>query len=377
MADQRKKSAEMESAIPTTMVMEEMPKPRETRLLIRGRYDQKGDRVTARTPAALPPMPYRAPANRLGLAKWLVSPSHPLTARVAINRYWQIYFGAGLVRTPEDFGAQGERPSHPELLDWLATEFLRTGWDVKAMQRLIVTSATYRQSSRTTPRLLARDPENRLLARAPRFRLPAELIRDQALAISGLLVPKIGGPSVKPYQPPGLWEELTFSLSPQTYEQDHGEALYRRSLYTFWKRTCPPPALQMFDAPEREFCTMRRSVTNTPLQALVLMNDPTYVEASRKLAERILIEAPASPHHRIKYAFRLAVARPPVVGEMKVLLSVLNRYRGAFRENQEAAMKLLRVGESNRDEKLDARELAAWTAVSSVILNLDETITKG
>jgi hypothetical protein len=375
----RKKNEELESAIPTTMVMEEMPKSRDTFILVRGQYDQKGAKVMPGTPSLLPPLPRGAGLDRLGLAKWLVDPSHPLTARVAVNRYWQMYFGTGLVKTAENFGTQGERPSHPELLDWLATEFIRTGWNVKAMQRLIVTSAAYRQSSRVTPQFLARDPENRLLARGPRFRLPAETIRDQALAISGLLVPKIGGPSVKPYQPAGLWEEISFGagFSAQTYQQDHGEALYRRSMYTFWKRTCPPPALQTFDAPEREFCMVRRSVTNTPLQALVLMNDPTYVEASRKLAERILTEAPASPYDRVKYAFRLALARPPTAAEIKVLLGVLNQQKVAFRESREAALKLLSVGESPRNEKLDVRELAAWTTVANVILNLDETITKG
>jgi hypothetical protein len=374
----KKKHTELENAIPNTMVMEEMGKPRDTFMLVRGEYDKKGAKVLAGTPAVLPRLSYPAPLNRLGLAKWLTDPSHPLTGRVAINRYWQSYFGVGLVKTSEDFGTQGERPSHPELLDWLATEFARTGWDVKAMQRLIVTSATYRQSSRVTPRLLEKDPENRLLARAPRLRLPAEFVRDMALAVSGLLVEKIGGPSVRPYHPPGLWEEIAFGggFTAQKYEQDHGEALYRRSMYTFWKRTCPPPSLQAFDAPEREFCVVRRSSTNTPLQALVLMNDPTYVEAARKFAERILTGATASPTARIEYAYRLALARPPKAEEMKVLLGVLNEQKAAFRKNGDAAVKLISVGESKRDEKLNPAELAAWTAVASVILNLDETITK-
>jgi hypothetical protein len=379
LGDCRKKSEALEKSIPTVMVMEEMSKPRDTFVLVRGQYDQKGPRVMPGVPALLPRLSYRTPLNRLGLATWLVDPSHPLTARVAVNRFWQMYFGTGLVKTAENFGTQGDRPSHPDLLDWLATEFIRTGWDIKTMQRLIVTSAAYRQSSRVTPALLARDPENRLLARGPRFRLPAEMVRDQALAISGLLVDKIGGPSVKPYQPPGLWEEISFGagFSAQTYEQDHGEALYRRSMYTFWKRTCPPPSLQTFDAPEREFCMVRRSVTNTPLQALVLMNDPTYVEAARKFAERILTEAPAAPYDRINYAFRLALARPPSAAETKVLLGVLNQQQAVFHENPDAAVKLLSVGESKRNEKLDTTELAAWAAVASMILNLDEAITKG
>jgi Protein of unknown function (DUF1553) len=289
-----------------------------------------------------------------------------------------MYFGTGIVRTAENFGTQGEPPSHPELLDWLATEFVRTGWDVKAMQRLIVTSATYRQRAGASTYLLQNDPENRLLARGPRFRLPAELIRDQALAISGLLVPKIGGPSVRPYQPPGLWEEIAFGggFSAQKYVQDHGESLYRRSMYTFWKRTCPPPELQTFDAPEREFCMVRRSVTNTPLQALVLMNDPTYVEASRKLAERILTDVAAVPKDRIRYAYRLVLDRLPTDEELRVLTSLYYEQLAAFRKDTAAATKLLGVGESPRNEKLGVPELAAWTTVASVLLNLDETITK-
>jgi hypothetical protein len=250
---------------------------------------------------------------------------------------------------------------------------------VKALQRLIVTSAAFRQSSRGTPRLREKDPENRLLARGPRVRLPAEFIRDQALAVSGLLVREIGGPSVRPYHPPGLWEEIAFGagFTAQKYEQDKGKALYRRSMYTFWKRTCPPPSLQAFDAPEREFCMVRRSVTNTPLQALVLMNDPTYVEAARKFAERILKEAPASPTSRITHAFRLALARRPKYRETAVLLRVLNEQLAAFRKDTAAAEKLLAVGESPRDAALATPELAAWTTVASVLLNLDETITNG
>jgi hypothetical protein len=353
-------------------------------MLIRGQYDQKGEKVTPALPAALTLPGQSAVAagdarrSRLDLAKWLVDPRHPLTARVAVNHYWQTYFGTGIVRSAENFGTQGEPPSHPELLDWLATEFVRTGWDVKAMQRLIVTSATYRQRSNVTSYLLQKDPENRLLARGPRFRLPAELIRDQALAISGLLVPKIGGPSVRPYHPAGLWEEIAFGgeFTAQKYVQDHGEALYRRSMYTFWKRTCPPPSLQAFDAPEREFCMVRRSVTNTPLQALVLMNDPTYVEASRKFAERVLTEVAAVPKDRIRYAYRLALDRAPTDDELRVLTNLFSAQLAAFRKDTAAATKLLTVGESPRNERLNVAELAAWTTVASVLLNLDETITK-
>jgi hypothetical protein len=273
---------------------------------------------------------------------------------------------------------QADRPTHPELLDWLATEFIRTGWDVKRMQRLIVTSAAYRQVSRASSELVRRDPENLLLARGPRFRLPAEFVRDQALAVSGLLVPKLGGPSVKPYQPPGLWEEISFGggFTAQKYEQDHGEALYRRSMYTFWKRTCPPPSLQTFDAPEREFCIVRRSVSNTPLQSLVLLNDPTYVESSRKFGERILTEVAALPKDRVRYAFRLALSRQPSDEEIRVLLAVYEDQLARYRKDPAAAKKLLSVGESPRNEKLDPAEHAAWTGVASLILNMDETITK-
>jgi mono/diheme cytochrome c family protein len=368
----------LEEAIPTTMVMQEMEKPRETFVLGRGDYRNRGEKVTPGVPSALPPLPKDAPANRLGLARWLVDPSHPLTARVAVNRYWQMYFGTGIVKTAEDFGSQGEPPSHPELLDWLATEFIRTGWDVKAMQRLIVTSAAYRQSSRATPELRERDPENRLLARGPRFRLAAEMVRDNALAVSGLLHEQIGGPGVFPYQPKGLWEEIAYGdvYSAQTYTPSHGSDLYRRSMYTFWKRTSPPPSLITFDAPDREKCTARRTVTNTPLQALVLMNDPTYVEAARALAQRMIAEAGRDPVKRVRFAFRLATARTPAPEEEQVLLDIARQKLADYRRDPEAASKLLQVGESPVDRRLNKSELAAWTTVASVILNLDETITK-
>jgi mono/diheme cytochrome c family protein len=358
-------------SFPTTMVMEEMPTPRKTFVLIRGEYDKPGEPVTPGVPASLGTLPAELPNNRLGFAKWLVQPPNPLTARVAVNRWWQTYFGTGLVRTPEDFGSQGEWPSHPELLDWLATELVRTGWDVKAMQRRIVTSAAYRQSSKVTPELRQRDPENRLLARGPRFRLSAEVIRDQALFASGLLVEKLGGPSVRPYQPAGLSREL----GAEAYVQDHGPSLYRRSLYTFWKRTVTPPAMTAFDAPGRESCTVRETRTNTPLQALNLMNDVTYVEAARVLAERIMKEA-ATPEQRLTLAFRLLTAHPPKPAEMRVLLGSLERYRERYGKDAEAARKLVSVGESSRDERLDVGELAAYTAVASMLLNLDEVITK-
>jgi hypothetical protein len=273
---------------------------------------------------------------------------------------------------------QGEPPVHPELLDWLATEFVRTGWDIRAMQRLIVTSATYRQSSAVTAALRDRDPENRLLARGPRGRLPAELIRDTALAASGLLNPIVGGQSVLPYQPKGLWEEMAFGegFSAQSYEQSHGPDLYRRGLYTFWKRTVPPASLATFDAPDREKCTARRAFTNTPLQALTLMNDPTYVEAARALAQRTLLEGGKDDSARIAYAFRLATARKPAGKETGVLRGLLRGRLDAFRKDRRAAAKFVSVGESARDPRIDVAELAAWTTVTSAILNLDETITK-
>ncbi|PYV36714.1 MAG: hypothetical protein DMG09_16520, partial [Acidobacteria bacterium] len=265
----KEQKAELEKAIPTVMVMDEMPKPRETFVLGRGDYRNRTDKVTPGVPSVLPPLPNDAAPNRLTLARWLVDPAHPLTARVIVNRYWQMYFGVGIVKTAGDFGSQGEPPVHPELLDWLATEFIRTKWDIRGMQRLIVTSATYRQSSKVTPELVEKDPENRLLARGPRFRLPAETVRDNALALSGLLNREIGGPSVFPYQPAGLWEEMAFGdgFSAQSYKPSTGKDLYRRSMYTFWKRTVPPPSLAIFDAPDREKCTARRTLTNTPLQA--------------------------------------------------------------------------------------------------------------
>jgi len=378
----RKEKETLEKGILTVMVMNERSVPRDTYILTRGDYRNKTEKVTPGVPAVLPPLRPEgggeARLNRLDLARWLVEPNHPLTARVAVNRFWQLYFGYGIVKTAEDFGSQGEPPVHPELLDWLATEFMRTGWDVKAMQRLIVTSATYRQSSRVTPALLEKDPENRLLARGPRFRLQAELVRDNALAAGGLLKGEIGGPSVFPYQPPGIWEELAFGdgFSAQEYVQSHGDDLYRRSMYTFWKRTAPPASLATFDAPDREKCVARRALTNTPLQALVLMNDPTYVEAARALALRALREGGKDANNRIAYAFQLATARKPTKPEVGLLRSLLDKQTAQYRNEKEAADKIVRVGETKPEETMNNRELAAWTIVMSAILNLDETITK-
>ncbi|MBL8848494.1 MAG: PSD1 domain-containing protein [Planctomycetaceae bacterium] len=386
--DAKEQLAKLDESLPTAMVMEELAEPRETFMLVRGQYDKKGDRVTAAIPAAFPPLPEGAPANRLGLAQWLVSPNQPLTARVTVNRYWQMFFGNGLVKTSEDFGSQGAAPSHSELLDWLAAEFLQGAgpeartWDVKGLVRLIVTSATYRQSSYVSPEQRARDPEDRLLARAPRFRLQAEFIRDQALAVSGLLNPKIGGHSVSPYQPVGLWEELMSRedgerFSAQTYVQSHGPDLYRRTMYTFWKRTCPPPTLSTFDAPDREVCTVRRGRTNTPLQALVLLNDPTYVEASRKLAERILgPDGGDSLESRVQFAFRTVTGRLPNDREASILKSLLEAQIAKYSTDHAEAEKLLTVGESESNTRLDIGELAAWSTVASALLNLDEVVTR-
>ncbi len=371
----REEEAAVDKAIPFTMVAKEMEKPRETFMLIRGEYDKKGDKVGPGVPAILPPLPAGAPTNRLGLAQWLVDPSHPLTARVTVNRFWQQYFGVGFVKTTEDFGVQGEYPSHPELLDWLATEFIRTGWDVKNLQRLIVTSATYRQTAKASPELRGRDPENRLLARGPRFRVDAESVRDTALFVSGLLVDKHGGRSAKPYEPSGLWEAVSFNNS-QKYVPDLGEGQYRRSLYTYWKRQSPPPNMMLFDAPTREYCVVRRPRTNTPLQALALMNDRQFVESSRAFGERMILEGGRNPADRIRYGFRLATSRNPSGDEVKVLEGLLKQQEAEFRKDQGAAEKLLGVGNYKAKESIDRVELAAWVTVASTILNLDETVTK-
>jgi hypothetical protein len=383
----KKRRTVLEKSIPTAMVMAEMGQARDTFMLIRGAYDKKGEKVSAGVPEFLPPLPAGTKTDRLALAKWLVDPVHPLVGRVTVNRVWQTLFGTGLVRTAEDFGTTGEPPSHPDLLDTLAVEFVSpreagtTPWDLKALVRRIVTSATYRQRSSTTHDLVARDPENRLLARGPRYRLPAEFVRDQALALSGLLNGEIGGKSVSPYQPPGLWEELMSredgkNWTAQTYVQGHGKDLYRRTMYTFWKRTSPPPSLATFDAPDRETCTVRRARTNTPLQALVLLNDPTYVESSRQLAERLMREGGTADGDRIAYAFRLATARPPRPEETAVLLDVYRTDLARYRTDPTAARHLLSVGESPRDTLLDPAEHAAWTTVAGVILNLDEVLNK-
>jgi hypothetical protein len=358
----------------TVMVLHENTTVRDTYVLRRGMYDQpdKSEKLEPATPPALGSWNDEWPRNRLGLAQWLVDPTHPLTARVTINRIWQHHFGIGLVKTSENFGMQGEAPSHPALIDWLATEFIRRGWDVKAMHRLIVTSATYRQVSAAPPALLQRDPENRLLAHGPRKRLSPYAIRDAALLTSGLLVERIGGPSVKPYMPPGIWR----SISNAKYQQDKGDKLYRRSLYTYWRRTVPPPAMMTFNAAARETCIVRTDQTTTPLQALTLMNNITFMEAARLLAERMVKREDLSPSERVAWAFRLVTSRPPSPRELELLTSDLADYRRDYERQPEAAKELLAVGEKPFDATLNAIELAAYTLVANTIMNFDESITQ-
>jgi hypothetical protein len=361
--------------IPTVMVMEEMPQPRDTHVLLRGAYDKPGERVTPGVPTTLSAGLSIATDDRLGLAHWLVDPANPLTARVVVNRLWQMVFGIGLVKTTEDFGTQGDLPTHPELLDWLAVQFASgpAKGDMKALLKQIVTSAIYRQSSKLQPDSLSRDAENRLMSRGPRVRLSAEAIRDQVLAASGLLVERVGGPSVKPYQPAGLWKEIA---TDGDYVQDHGENLYRRSLYTYWKRTVAPPAMTNFDATAREACSVRETRTNTPLQALTLLNEISFVEASRRLAERVMIEGGQRAEDRVRFAFRLVTSRWPRPAELEVLTNALAEYQDHFRHDPEAAAQLIANGESPSDTKLNTADLAAYATLASLLLNLDEVVTK-
>ena len=362
-----------------TMVMDQAEKPRDTFILERGNYAAPTEKVSPGTPAALPPLPTDAPGNRLGLAQWITAPNHPLTARVAVNRFWQTIFGTGIVKTTADFGAQGEWPSHPELLDWLAVDFVESGWNVKALVRKIVTSATYRQTSAASDEQIERDPGNQLLARGPRFRLPAEFIRDAALKASGLLVDRIGGPSVNPYTPGDLWREIShYGSSPatsQAFMQDHGEKLYRRSLYTYWKRTVPPPNMAAFDAPNRETCIVQRPSTTTPLQALVLLNDVQFVEASRAFAERIIASG-SEDASRLRWAFEECESRLPSSEELAVLTETLQRERARYDANEGAARAYLAEGESPRNEQIPPAEHAAWSQVAALLLNLSETVTR-
>ena len=370
----QKQTAALENSIPTTAVLEEVASPRETRMHLRGAYLSLGEKVGPGVPAVWPGLPPNQPTNRLGFARWLVDTNNPLTARVAMNRVWQQYFGLGLVETLEDFGAQGEPPSHPRLLDWLATEFMARNWDLKAMHRLIVNSATYRQSSRVTPEAAQRDPYNRLLARGPRARLEAELVRDQALAVSGLLSHKIGGPPVMPSQPAGIWQVV---YSGDAWGTSPGEDRYRRGLYTFWRRTSPYPSMVTFDAPSREYCVVRRNRSNTPLQALTLLNDPVYMEAAVALAGRMTKEAGPNPTERAAYGFRLAVARVPQASEVARLVALYEKELARFKADPKAAAALIANGPAKVSEVTDLTQLAAWTVVANVLLNLDEVVTKG
>ncbi len=366
--------------ITKVMIMDELPKKRDTFVLTRGNYEAKTDvKVLGALPEVFrahetpPPSPATEAArlNRLDLARWLVSPGNPLGARTAVNRAWQAFFGTGIVKTPEDFGAQSGAPSHPELLDWLATEFVASGWDMKKLHRTIVLSATYRQSSKVTPALHERDPENRLLARGPRHRMPSWMLRDQALALSGLINGTMGGPSVRPYQPPGIWEEATFGK--KSYQQDHGDALYRRSLYVFWRRIVGPTSF--FDAGARQVCTVKVARTNTPLHALVTLNDPAFVEPARVMAQRALASEVRTDAARLDAVFRAATSRPPTKDEKSILLARLARLRAQFGEDPEEAHQLAGTGEFDRPEGIPVVEHAAWTALCSLILNLDEVLS--
>ncbi len=370
-----------------TMVMKEST-PRDAFVLARGEYDKPGEKVSRGLPAILPPLPEGEPMDRLGLARWIVHPTNPLTARVWVNRQWEHFFGTGIVKTTENFGSQAEYPSHPELLDWLACEFQQPtdsypvgdapaqSWDMKAIQKLIMMSAVYRQRSHVSAEKLERDPENRLLARGARFRLTGEAIRDQSLAVSGLLVPKLGGPSVRPYMPEGVWDETSMYGNLRNYQHESGEGLYRRTLYTIWKRTAAPPSMLLFDAPNREVCTIKRSRTNTPLQALSLLNEITFVEAARGLAKRMICEGGDTPTSRLAYGFQLVTARKPSPRELEVLGEGLRHDLAHFQQQPDAAAALIRFGEMPHDETIAAAELAAYTLAANVLMNLDEFVTR-
>jgi hypothetical protein len=358
-----------------SLVSEEGPGLAYADMLTRGVYNARTERVRPGVPHFLPPLPAGAAPDRRGLAEWTVSPENPLTARVTVNRMWQEIFGTGIVETTEDFGVMGARPSHPELLDWLAVDFRDSGWDLKRFYKQLVLSATYRQSARVTPQLAEKDPKNRLLARGPRFRMDSEMLRDTVLAASGLLVEKLGGPSVKPYQPPGIWDGSHDASNTRKYVQDHGDALYRRSLYTFWKRMATMPDMDTFDSPMRDAACTRRQRTDTPLQALVAMNEPLRLEASRKLAERLIRESP-NGDARLDYLGRILLSREWSSKEKTVLESALTKFQTTYSRDPGAAAQLLNVGESKVDRAIPAPELAAWMLVSSAALNLDAVVNK-
>jgi hypothetical protein len=369
----RQEQNRLVTSIQDIMVMQEMPQPKPAFILKRGAYDAPGEAVTAGVPSALPPLPAGAPTNRLGLAQWLVAPENPLMARVTVNRAWQMMFGRGLVETSDNFGSQGSPPTHPELLDWLARDFADGGWDWKRLLREIALSATYRQSSKAGSELLARDPQNELLARGPARRLTAEMLRDQALSVSGLLSEAVGGPSVKPYQPDGLWE---VAMGNPRYDQSHGGDLHRRSLYTFWKRTVPPPAMVTFDAAERNGCVVRRQSTSTPLQALALLNDPQIVEASRHVGERLLREGGATDASRVAFGFRLVTGRTATAREIGVLVRMFQEQRLRFRDDPAASARLLTVGETRNHSGFTNEDLAAGTVLAEALLSHDEAVMR-
>jgi hypothetical protein len=359
--------------IPEIMAMQELPQPKPAFLLKRGAYDSPRERVFANTPGVLPPFPANQPTNRLGLARWLLQPDHPLMARVTVNRFWQMMFGKGLVETSDNFGSQGAQPTHPELLDWLAREFVDQSWDTKRFLKTLALSTTYRQSSQASAELLARDPANQLLARGPARRLTAEMLRDQSLALSGLLVEKIGGPSVKPYQPDGLWE---IAMGKPKYDQGRGDDLHRRSLYTYWKRTVPPPTMMAFDAADRSYCSAQRQSTSTPLQALALLNDVQITEAARRLSQRMLQEGGRSDDERVKWIFQTAINRKPTRRELPVLKQLLAEQRATFSADTNAAVQLLKVGEAKNNPALDSVELAAGTVLAQALLNHDGAVMR-
>ncbi|MFM7846268.1 MAG: PSD1 and planctomycete cytochrome C domain-containing protein [Planctomycetota bacterium] len=379
------RQTELEKNLPTVMVMKELPKPRDAFLLVRGQYDRRGDKVEMGLPAALPGLPPGAPLNRLGLAQWIVAPSNPLTARVWVNRLWEKLFGVGIVKTSENFGSQAEYPSHPDLLDWLACEFResRSGdgpeaigaWDVKRLHRLVMTSATYRKSTQWTADSAQRDPENRLLSRGPRFRLPAEIIRDQALIASGLLNSRVGGPSARPYMPKGVWDETSRYGDLRNYQHEL-PGLYRRSLYTVWKRTAAPPTMLLFDAPNREICTVKRSRTNTPLQALSLLNEITFVEAARKLGERVMNSPAGTVEERLRLAVVLVLGRYPTGEELAVLAEGWKQDVSRFQARPEEAKQIISYGDARADANLNVAELAAYTLAANVLFNLDEFVSR-
>ncbi|MGB0579903.1 MAG: DUF1553 domain-containing protein, partial [Limisphaerales bacterium] len=360
----------------TTLIMEERETKPRAWILERGEYDQRRDEVAPAVPAVFPDLPKGTPRNRIGLARWLVDPKNPLTARVTVNRLWQSVFGIGLVKTSEDFGVMGASPSHPQLLDWLAVEFVQSGWDVRHMLKLMMTSATYQQSSKMTPAEFQIDPDNRYLARGPRRRLDAEVLRDQALTLSGQLVRKMGGPAVKPYQPTGLWRVVAITGSnTRDFKMDSGEALYRRSLYTFWKRTSPPPNMAAFDAPTREQCTVRRERTNTPLQALVMMNDPQYFEAARGLAQRTM-RVTGDDELRAAWMFNQTLVRPPSEADLRDMLASVRDFRKLFKEDAKTVGEVLKAGWTPPDASLNQTDLTAWTMTASTLMNRDDFINK-